>query len=72
MLHYEEGQDRYIADDRYVIRRRVIGTHEEWQIRHISSRTWTSAKTILDMAEAIRQAQHHHTGRQVKGMRDAA
>ena len=63
MVRYEEDQDRYIADDKYVIRRRVMGEHEEWQIRHISSRTWTSADTILEMAEAIRQAQQHYTER---------
>ncbi len=63
MVRYEEDQDRYIADDKYVIRRRVIGEHEEWQIRYISSLSWTSADTILEMAEAIRQAQQQHARR---------
>ncbi len=63
MVRYEEDQDRYIADDKYVIRRRVIGEHEEWQIRYISSLSWTSADTILEMAEAIRQAQQQHAQR---------
>ncbi|RME43877.1 MAG: hypothetical protein D6791_14490 [Chloroflexi bacterium] len=63
MVRYEEDQDRYIADDKYVIRRRVFGEHEEWQIRYISSLSWTSADTILEMAEAIRQAQQQHAQR---------
>jgi hypothetical protein len=66
MIRYEEDQDRYIADDRYVIRRRVIGGHEQWQIRYISSLSWTSADTILKMAEAIRQAQEHYAEKQAK------
>lgn len=66
MVRYEEDQDRYIADDKYVIRRRVTGGHEEWQIRYVSSLTWTSADTILEMAEAIRQAQQHYAERQAK------
>lgn len=66
LVRYEEEQDRYIADHRYVIRRRVTGEHVEWQIRHISSHTWTRADTILDMAEAIRQAQQQHAERQAK------
>lgn len=66
MIRYEEDQDRYIAGDKYVIRRRVIGEHEEWQIKHLSSLTWTSADTILEMAEAVRQAQQHHTERRTK------
>ncbi|MFQ5858750.1 MAG: hypothetical protein ACE5LU_24380 [Anaerolineae bacterium] len=66
VVQYEEDQDRYIADHKYVIRRRVTGEHVEWQIRHISSLTWTRADTILDMAEAIRRAQQHHAERQAK------
>lgn len=64
MIRYEEDQDRYIADDKYVIRQRVVGEHEEWQIKHLSSLTWTSADIILEMAEAIRDAQEHHAERE--------
>lgn len=64
MIRYEEDQDRYIADDKYVIRRRVIGQREQWQIRYISSLSWTNADIILEMADAIRQAQQHYAKRQ--------
>lgn len=64
MIRYEEDEDRYIADDTYVVRRRLTGDQEEWQIKHISSLTWTSADAILRMAEAIRQAQEHHAERE--------
>lgn len=66
MIRYEEDQERYIADDKYVIRRRVTGDHVKWQIKHISSLTWTSADTILAMAEAIQQAQQHYAEKQTK------
>jgi hypothetical protein len=67
MIHYDEEQDRYIADDTYAIRRRVTGDHVEWQIKHISSLTWTSAGVILHMAEAIRQAQEHYAEHHADG-----
>jgi hypothetical protein len=63
-VRYDEVQDRYIVDDKYVIRCRVTRGHEQWQIRHVSSLAWTNAETILEMAEAIRQVQQHHAERQ--------